>query len=356
MLSIVMPTNRVGLGINARILHACSWANEDIEVIIRDNSGDNRKQRFLLGIKGVADKIVAAEPCTSEQNITEAFKLATGDFVQLIADDDIAFERGIWAISQQAKIATPEIAGILGCYMLTQSQGEQIVDYQALASDSPMDRLQGYLSFQGPNLLFYPAIRRDIGLNALRFFSEHPFPMSFHDQIVSLIYLLSGKFARTQRIGLVVDNHNWESADVGIPADLKHYASNGLDPILRQVHWLICGFEGAAIINSQPINMGMKEAMVTTWLSTMNRRFMSEQPSDHGSSISEEQVRPFRDRLARYSSSQHLPDMLDDIAAIVKLFDLQKALAYMLFWSNIGVVRATSGLEPKPPIYSGHAA
>ena len=46
-LSILLPTHRHDLLAISRIVQACSWARPDIEVIVRDNSGNAEKRDLL---------------------------------------------------------------------------------------------------------------------------------------------------------------------------------------------------------------------------------------------------------------------------------------------------------------------
>ncbi|MBI3702564.1 MAG: hypothetical protein HY244_01620, partial [Rhizobiales bacterium] len=67
-LSILLATNRTGLLAFSRIAQACSWASPDIEVIVRDNSGDPQKREFLAHCKRDHCNIVIAEPCDMRTN------------------------------------------------------------------------------------------------------------------------------------------------------------------------------------------------------------------------------------------------------------------------------------------------
>src|ERR1041384_4361563 len=97
-LSILMGTNRADLLACSRIAQACSWAGPNIEVIIRDNSGDVKKRALLPHFRRDNCNIIIAEPCDALTNVSEIIKLAKGEFIFLVADDDFCFDHAISAI------------------------------------------------------------------------------------------------------------------------------------------------------------------------------------------------------------------------------------------------------------------
>jgi len=94
-LSILIGTNRPSLLACSRIAQACSWAGPNVEVIVRDNSGDARKRALLSQFQRDNCKIIIAEPCDALTNASEILKLAKGDFVFLLADDDFGFDHAV---------------------------------------------------------------------------------------------------------------------------------------------------------------------------------------------------------------------------------------------------------------------
>ena len=78
-----MATNRKSLQTVARIAQACSWASPEIEVVIRDNSGDAQKRALIAQFARENCKVVSVDPCDGPENFTAALKLtnaiAAGD-------------------------------------------------------------------------------------------------------------------------------------------------------------------------------------------------------------------------------------------------------------------------------------
>ena len=75
-LSILIATNRRGLLVCSRIAQACSWAGPNIEVLIRDNSGDAQKRALLPQFQRDNCNIILAEPCDALTNFNELLKRA----------------------------------------------------------------------------------------------------------------------------------------------------------------------------------------------------------------------------------------------------------------------------------------
>ncbi len=141
--------------------------------------------------------------------------MAKGEFIFCFSDDDGAFDRGIAAlpgiISQVAK--DESVVGISGLCLVDGAQGSSVINYQGINSDDVSARVVGYLNEIGPNVLFYSALRRTVAERIMTFLRELPFPLSYHDQIMCLLYLLSGKFARLPRLFYLYDFVTWETAE-----------------------------------------------------------------------------------------------------------------------------------------------
>ena len=211
-LSILLATNRTGLLAVSRIAQACSWASPNIEVIVRDNSGDAQKREFLALCRRDYCNIVIAEPCNSRTNFSETLRLAKGEFVFVIADDDFCFDQAIASlpgvIGQYGKDFS--VAGVTGAYAVEASQGTSIATYQNVKSDDVEARVNGYLSYSGPNVFFYAPMRREVVQRVFGFINSMPASFSFHDQVMSLLYLLNGKFIRLNRLLYLYDLGVWE--------------------------------------------------------------------------------------------------------------------------------------------------
>jgi hypothetical protein len=345
-LSIIVPSNRDSLGADARIMQACSWASDTIEVVVRDNSGSPQKRAVLERIQQPNCRIIIAEPCDANTNFQEGLRASTGEFVVFLGDDDGGLDRGIAAIGRvAAQVAgDPSVAGITGAYVLEQTDTSYVVSYPKVDSNAVVDRVAGYLGYQGPNLIFYSAIRRSILTDTWDFLFSHPFALSFHDHFFSLTYLLSGRFVHVGRVAFIYDNANWETVDVGVGRDIKLYAAAGLDPAIRQLQWMLCGFEGASIILQSRFglrySLAERQAMANQWFEVMFRRFAGDANARFDSPLMAEATALHAKWRQGFPNFQ-LESLLADICDFIRRTSPEKAQAYHDFWTRVAVAPAS---------------
>ncbi|HEX4198419.1 MAG TPA: hypothetical protein VHZ26_13365 [Caulobacteraceae bacterium] len=344
-LSIIVPSNRDSVGAYARIMQACSWASGDVEVIVRDNSGSARKREVLGAIDQPDCRIIFAEPCDANTNFLRALAASSGEFVLFLGDDDAGFDRGISAISAAAALFADDVsvAGLTGAYVLEQTDTSHIISYPKIDSFESAERVGGYLGYQGPNLIFYSAVRRSVLSETWTFIFDHPLNFSFHDHFFSLIYLLCGRFIHVGRVVFVYDNANWEGAGVGVQSDLRHYAKAGMDPAIRQLHWMICGFEGAAIILQSRFglrhSLAQRQAMANQWFEVMFRRFAGDAGARFDSRLAAE-ANGLHEKWRREAPNFTLESLLADICGFIGLTSPEKAEAYRSFWTAVAATPA----------------
>jgi hypothetical protein len=341
-LSIIVPSNRDSMTADSRIMQACSWASDDVEVVVRDNSGSVRKRALLEGIERPNCRIIIAEPSDANTNFLGGLAASSGDFILFLGDDDGGFDRGIKAIAAAAIRYADDlsVAGITGAYVLEQSDTSHIVSYPKLDSGEVVERLGGYLGYQGPNLIFYSAVRRAALLDTWDFLFAHPFRFPYHDHFFSLIYLLLGRFMHVGRLAFIYDNTNWEAAGVGAQSDLKHYAAAGMDPAIRQLQWMLCGFEGASIILRSRFGAAhtpaQRQAMANQWFEIMFRRFVGDTNTRTDSTLSAEAAN-LHEKWRQGFPNFTLESLLADICGFISLFSPEKAAAYHAFWTGAAV-------------------
>lgn len=339
-LSIMIPSNRDNLTAYSRIAQACAWASPNIEVIVRDNSGSAAKRRFLAQIERDNCQIIIAEPCGPLENWTQLFRLTKGDFVFVMSDDDFCFERAIVALPGIIEgIATDQsVVAITGAYAIESSQGSSIVGYPDIDSDDPIVRVSGYLSSHGPNVLVNSPIRRQILKRAFDLVNAMPFALSFHDQIMSLLYLLNGKFIRLKRLMYLYDNGNWDSTEAGQQVDLRYYAASKLDPAINKLHWFLCGFEGATLIRNfdgiPNYTLAQRQAMADRWFSTMFIRFRDHKRADFGSLLSRD-ADMLCEKWKSAAGKLSFHNMLVDICEFIALSSADEAQKYLDYWMSI---------------------
>ena len=338
-LSILIPSNRRGLLVCSRIAQACSWAGPNIEVIVRDNSGDPEKRALLDHFRRDNCHIDSVDPCLPIDNVTDVMRRARGDFIFLLADDDFCFDQAIAAIpSLIEKIAGDRsVAGITGAYAIELTQGSAVVDYKHIDSDDPVMRVNGFLQYTGPNIMHYAPVRREICQRIFDFMRSMPATLSFHDQIVSMLYLLNGKFVSLQRFLYLYEMGPWGRADSAHQRDISFYRDAGLDPAINVLHWFLCGFEGALLARNSDLfpglAAGVRQAVADRWFSTMFQRFQN--PRSVYDSPFKAQAEALYAKLLSSTGQLSFAGMLAEICGLMALCSTAFAQKYFDFWLAI---------------------
>jgi hypothetical protein len=346
-LSILLPTNRNDLLAVSRIVQACSWARPDIEVIIRDNSGNAEKRDLLDRIRRDNCKIVIAEPSDAKENFSSILKLARGEFVFCLADDDMSFDRAIDALpGLLAGVARDaSVIGVTGPYIIEAKAGPSVINYKGLDAGDVAARVSGYLTEQGPNALFYSVQRKQMVVRIFDLLGRLPALFAYHDQIMSLLYLLNGKFAMLPRLFYLYDFGVWEKTETGQKRDVDSYIAEGLDASINALHWFMCGFEGAVLAlhyNDFPDHpQAQRQAVANVWFSTMFVRFKGHKRITFGSPHAEAAEKAAA-RLQATAGTMSFDAMLAEITAAMALSSKSKAQAYFDFWSAMLNRRASA--------------
>jgi hypothetical protein len=279
-----------------------------------------------------------------------AIQAARGEFLFFATDNDVFFSRGVLAASEGAArfAADASIIGVTGLYVVEDYRGSFITTYPNLDSVDMADRVSGYVGTQSPNVLFYSAIRRSAALSAWEFMRAHPFRFPFHDQVVVLLYLLSGRMVDVKRFVFGYDHANWETATKTASQAQKYYETTGMDPAFRRLHWLLCGFEGTKIIlasrhgSHHPPEQRQKAA--SRWFEVMFSRFVADKRVEGGSRFGRE-AEALCEKWRQNSGNFILEDLAADIYGFIGLFAPEKARLYRDFWKSLS---ADVRLERKP--------
>jgi Glycosyl transferase family 2 len=339
-LSILLPTHRHSLLACSRIAQACSWAGPNIEVIVRDNSGDARKRELLTHFQRENCKVITADPCEPRENFSKILGIATGDFIFCLGDDDFCFDHAVADLPDLiGRVGDdPSIVGITGTYAVETSTATSIASYQHIDSDDARSRVAGLLEYPGPNLLYYSVMRRELVHRISGLMNEMPFSFSFHDQIFCLLYLLNGKFVRLQRLMYLYDMGLWESRETAQKRDLDFYKDAGLDPAINRLHWIFCGFEGASLVmNSDMVAMlppAERQSIADLWFTVMFTRFKRDDRFAFGSPRSEDAERWCKN-LQESSGRLTFENILAEICNFIALSSKNAAQDYFDFWGAV---------------------
>jgi hypothetical protein len=336
-LSILVPTYRQGIGVVGRIAQACSWARPDIEVIVRDNSGNAKKRELISQFRGDHCNIVIVDRCEPFDNFLETFRLAKGEFTFMVADDDLCFDRAIEALPRFLEQFGNDtlVAGFSGHYAIETSQGTIVTKYADVDSDDVLARVTGFLRNPGPNALFYTVLRRELVERMTSFMRRMPVFLSFHDQILVLLYLLCGKFIQMPRLLYAYDLGVWESGKTGQQRDIDFYIAAGLDSAINQLHWILCGFEGAVLVRNSDLfpdyPLARRQAVADLWFSMMFARFQAGGRLTGESKFANEAGK-VRAKLLTSIRRISFQNMLAEICSLIALFAPDKAQHYHDFW------------------------
>jgi hypothetical protein len=349
-LSVLLPTNRVGPAAISRIAQACSWAGPNIEVIVRDNSGNAQKRELLKHLQYDHCMIIVADPCGPQDNYLDLLKRAKGDFVLYVADDDQCFDRAIAALPSMIDSygGNPTVAGFTGIYVTESAQGSQTSVYKDIDSDDPVTRATGYLNHPSP-LLFYSAQRRELLERIFFFMKSMPFNFSYYDRFYCLLYVLNGKFINLQRLLLVYDQGNWEANETGQAEDVKFYKAAGLDPAIHKLHWFMCAFEGALLAMKsdlfKDIPIAQREVIAARWFAQKYSYFKHQKRLSFGSSLDDEADK-LCDKLRSMNGQISIQDALSTVSNFIALSSKTNAQKYFNCWNAVIKGAGQSGLKP----------
>ena len=231
-LSIVIPSIDPDLASCSRILQACSFAGPRVEVVVRDQSGSAAKADFLRKIKQDNFNFTAVPPGGARGDWTEALADAQGDFVLVVADDDVLFDRAMTMLPGvvESVVADASVIGIAAPSLIETSLGAEAFAYPNIDADDPLGRLSGYLSGDRSNVLLFSPVRRTTIVWALGILRERPLAFPFDDHLSSMLYLVAGKFARMTRLMHV---HDTGRADAMRSAEAAFYERSHLDSAIN---------------------------------------------------------------------------------------------------------------------------
>jgi len=340
-LSVLLPTHRTSLAACSRIAQICAWASPDIEVIVRDNSGDPKKRELLNLFRRDHCSIIFADPCNQLTSYSETLRQATGDFVFFTADDDSFFDEAISAVPAviERHVHDPGVVGFTGGYVTESRRGSSIMTYDKVDSDDPVTRVKAYLSAIGPSVLYYSPMRRDVVQRTFDFMNTMPFFFSFQDQLNCLVYVLNGKFVSMQRLLYIYSVGDWENAETAEKRDTALYTRAGFDPAINMLQWFLCGLEGAILVRNADslfpaLPSAQRQMVADLWFSVMFLRFKNEVRQTFGSSFADA-ANKLRGKLLGTSGRVLFQDQLAEICDFLALFSKDNARAYFVFWDGV---------------------
>jgi hypothetical protein len=105
----------------------------------------------------------------------------------------------------------------------------------------------------------------------------------------------------------------------------------GMDASIRRLHWMICGFEGAALTYGALGHNPKADQIATTWLDAMFRRFVNDGALSFDTPHNDAAGK-LRDKWRAEYPRFTLEAMLPDICDFIERFAPKQARGYYDFW------------------------
>jgi hypothetical protein len=162
--------------------------------------------------------------------------------------------------------------------------------------------------------------------------------LSFHDQILCLLYLLNGKFVRLPRLFYAYDYGPWEGVESSQKRDADFYKAAGLDLATNKLQWLLCGFEGAVLVMNSDIfpklPTAQRQMIADRWFAVMFGRFTRQPRLAFGSDLTEEADKLCA-KLRTAVGQLTFQRVLLEISGFIALSSQSQAQDYFDFWDAV---------------------
>ena len=165
-----------------------------------------------------------------------------------------------------------------------------------------------------------------------------PYKFSFHDILMVLLYMSMGRFLLIEGLFYFYDLGGWETHEGTLAKDRTTYVNAGLPIELDRLHWLICGMEGALMLNSRfLVGKGSfdRGRLSDLWFSAMfnrfkhwNREFGWEQTPTNAA------TKRLKDKWVSHPEI-NLHELLFDLCDVLEIIDKAGAQRYFDYWSQI---------------------
>lgn len=339
-ISLIVPSHRQNIAAIAKILEWSSLNHNQFELIVRDNSCDKKKREIIESISSRTLNYYCVEECSAIENGMQALTLANGDFVYFLADDDWVSLRGLSELYRVAEqySKTQDVSIITGAYLVETSNGNGIFQYPQLDSPNVTERIENYLKANAPNFLYYSAVRKNIIDFGFSILNKLPYKFSFHDQLMSLIYLTLGKVTQIQRIVYGYDMGEWDSREKTLQKDRNFYTAAGLPIEYDRLHHLFCGLEGALLLDSSEILSRAENDTSTssqTWFNAMYSKFIHDNREIGYSDTPAGRATLQLKKKLEQQKNFYMNEILLDVCDVLEVADPEGAQRYFKFWATL---------------------
>ena len=334
--SVVCPTNRTDFSAYARVCEILSLDPSKFEVIIRDNSECPAKKQFFQSLSGSKHKLLNVQNKGASENFAEAGKLATGEYIYFIADDDWFFKSGFDSLHELAS-ANKNLNCLTGGFLVSSSRGIGSMSYSGLDSQDPIKRMQGYLGV-GPNLLYYSAYKKNVFSLSWGLLERLPYAFCHADLLFVIPSLVFGNIISLKQLCYQWDIGEWEGADKAMGKRASICAAAGLPKEFSVMDKLLTAVEGALLINSKLLGNYVRydrSEMAKLWLQNFFAQYQACPFQDYFPESEEKnRVKKFRERLFSIGDISLL-GLLEEISNLFREVDPAGAEKYYNFWSKL---------------------
>jgi glycosyltransferase involved in cell wall biosynthesis len=339
-ISLIIPTNRGSYSAAARVLACTSLNPQTFEVVVRDNSETGPKRDLLKTIDSPVLRLHTVENRGAFENPVEALRLATGDYVFFLADDDWWSLHGMQQLHTLAMDVGDDmsVSCLTGTYFIESSTRAGLFRYENVDSNDPAARIAGYFEANAPNVLYYSAVRRPLAIFCYTFLEQLPYKFSYHDQLLSMLYLALGRTLQIEHVTYFYDLGEWETWDKSLSKDRSMYIGAGLPVEIDRLHWLLCGMEGGLLLNSQLLaEKGRydRKQLANLWFGNMFARFKHHhRETGYDSTPTNEGTLRLKNKWLA-ETEVNLGELLFDVCDILEKVDPAGAQRYFKFWSSL---------------------
>jgi hypothetical protein len=337
-LSIMMPSHNVGTRTNINILNASLMGNDDVEVVIRDNSGNAEKRDFLSRIKENNCRIMSVDECPGRENFISLLNEVKGDFTFFVCDDDYANGYCLSSIVKRIKKieSFPDFIGIAGGALIDHDNGTDAVLFSGLHKRRNLTRVENLFKSNWPSVFQYSAMRTDILRTVWAFSETLPVYMSYHDMLMNSLALLHGRVVTIKRFFYQYYNSNWATHEQHLESDAGFFRRMGIDPSGVRLQWLIAAFEGARTFiekyHSAPLSQEERGALASYWFGRFFQTFLERSTNREAEGARFDKIAFDLSVKWRWRSQISLDEILNDIVDFYALSSPEIASAYYEFW------------------------
>ena len=242
-----MPSHGISPRANLNILNACYMASDDVEVLIRDNSGNEAKREFLSHVHEKNCHIMSVDECSIAENYQGLLKLASGEFVFLVCDDDFVNAAAVDSILSRIDAVKddPGVIAISGITTFDDPGQSHFARFNGLEVQSPSERVSRFLGEPFLSVFQFSPLRLHMLRSAWSFWSTVPMCLVYHDLLICCLFLMHGRTTHVERSFYHYNNLNWTTPEAHGKMHEQYLRNAGLDTSVVRFVWLLACVEGA---------------------------------------------------------------------------------------------------------------